>query len=106
MNAVKRLLWWLVAGSVGGLNRARIILILKERPCNANQLTELLGLDYKTVRHHIDVLTKNNLLTSTGDKYSKMYFLSPVLEDNYESFEEIWEQIGKKDINHGKNRGR
>jgi hypothetical protein len=29
------------------MNRARIIRALKDRPYNANQLTEVLGLDYK-----------------------------------------------------------
>lgn len=98
MKAIKRLLWWLIAGSTGGVNRARIIHTLNERPYNANQLSELLSLDYKTIRHHIEVLEKNSLITSTGSKYSKMYFISPLLEENYEIFEEIWERIGKKKI--------
>lgn len=105
MNAIKRLLWWLIAGSAGGLNRARIIHALKERPYNANQLTDTLHLDYKTVRHHIEIFERNNLVTSTGSKYSKMYFLSQLLEDNYEVFEEIWVEIGKKQINEDKNKG-
>ncbi len=52
----KRLLWWLIAGTRGGVNRARIILALHDLPSNANQLAEHLGLDYKTIRHHLDVL--------------------------------------------------
>ncbi len=46
---MKQILWWLIAGSKGGINRARIIMALKKRPYNANQLTQLFGLDYKTV---------------------------------------------------------
>jgi len=99
MKAVRRLLWWLIAGGTGGLNRARIIHALNEHPCNANQLSEKLNLDYKTVRHHIKILEKNNLIISTVGKYSKMYFLSPLLEENYEVFYEIWVEIGKKKIN-------
>ncbi len=95
MRAVKRLLWWLLAGSTGGLNRARIIHTLDQRPYNANQLAEVLELDYKTVRHHLDVLEENDMITSSGKKYAKMYFVSPLLEENFEVFEEIWEQIGK-----------
>ena len=98
MKAIKQLLWWLIAGSEGGYNRAQIIHILNERPCNANKLAKELKLDYKTIRHHLDVLTKNNLLTFTGSKYGKMYFISPPLEENYEIFEEIWDKIGKKKI--------
>jgi len=98
MRATKQLLWWLIAGSEGGLNRARIIDSLKERPCNANQLADKLKLDYKTVRHHLDVLLKNNLVTSMGERYGKMYYLSHLLESEYDVFEEIWERIGKKNV--------
>jgi DNA-binding MarR family transcriptional regulator len=98
MKALKRLLWWLIAGSEGGYNRALIIHALNDRPYNANQLAKELKLDYKTIRHHIDVLSKNNLITFTGTKYARMYFVSPLLEDNFALFEEIWNEIGKKKI--------
>ena len=98
MRAVKQLLWWLIAGSEGGVNRARIIHRLKEEPCNANQLAEKLNLDYKTVRHHIDVLSKNNMITSMGGKYAKMFFVSELLDENYDIFEEIWVKIGKNEV--------
>lgn len=104
MDAVKRLLWWLVAGSAGGYNRAKIIHLLRERPYNANQLTEALGLDYKTVRHHIDVLEKNNLISSMGDKYGRMYTVSVLLEDNFSVFDGIWAQIGKNGLKGKKDR--
>jgi DNA-binding transcriptional ArsR family regulator len=97
MKAVERLLWWLVAGSVGGINRGRIISILKERPYNANQLTERLGLDYKTVRHHLQMLEKNGMIVTIGDGYGKMYTLSPLMEENIQVFDGIWARIGEKD---------
>ncbi|MDI6724137.1 MAG: winged helix-turn-helix domain-containing protein [Methanobacterium sp.] len=93
---MKKLLWWLIAGMKGGINRARIIKALHERPYNANQLSEELNLDYKTIRHHIKVLEQNNLIKSTGGKYGKMYFLSSDMEENYDVFSKIWEQIGEK----------
>lgn len=102
MNAVKRLLWWLIAGSEGGLNRARIIMTLNEQPYNAKQLAEELNLNYTTVRHHLKVLEKNNLITTTGSKYGKMYFLSTLLMENYDQFEEIWAKIMKKKIKNKK----
>ncbi|MEK6988099.1 MAG: winged helix-turn-helix domain-containing protein, partial [Candidatus Thermoplasmatota archaeon] len=51
-----RRLWYLIAGTRGGINRARILWSLRNRPHNANDLAEFLGLDYKTVRHHLDIL--------------------------------------------------
>jgi DNA-binding transcriptional ArsR family regulator len=90
---VKQVLWWLIAGSKGGINRARIILALHKRPYNANQLTQLFGLDYKTIRHHIDVLKKHQIIRSTGEGYGAMYYLSDTMTTRYEDFMEIWMQI-------------
>ena len=98
MESMKRLLWWMLAGSSGGLNRGRILMLLKGRPYNAHQMARELGLDYKTVRHHLDVLMENSLLISRGDGYGKMYFLSPQLEADFSIFERIWEEIGKTQI--------
>ncbi|MDO9044615.1 MAG: winged helix-turn-helix domain-containing protein [Methanobacteriaceae archaeon] len=92
---MKKILWWLIAGTKGGINRARIINELKERPYNAHQLSEKLELDYKTVRHHIKILEENKIITSTGEKYGTMYFLSSQLEDNYKLFEDIWKKMGE-----------
>ena len=92
----KQLLQWLIAGTRGGANRAQIIEAIREEPRNANQLASLLGVDYRTIRHHLDVLEKNGLITSMGEQYGKMYFLSNELEENFGVFEEIWNEIGKK----------
>jgi len=96
MHSVKRLLWWLLAGSAGGVNRGRIIDELFSQPHNANDLSNVLNLDYKTIRHHLDVLEKNNLITTTGKGYGQMYFPSDMIEKNKELFDEIWNKIGKK----------
>jgi DNA-binding transcriptional ArsR family regulator len=98
MDAVKRLLWWLIAGSMGGMNRARIIHLLREQPRNAHALTQELRLDYKTVRHHLEVLEKNGLVTTLGPNYGKMYCLSSLLEQHAQVFDEIWAKVGHKEI--------
>jgi DNA-binding transcriptional ArsR family regulator len=95
-RSLKYLLGWLIAGTRGGPTRAKIIGALKESPQNANQLATLLKMDYKTMRHHLEVLEKNKMLTSVGDRYGATYFLSQMLEDNYSIFEEITSKIGKK----------
>jgi predicted ArsR family transcriptional regulator len=96
---MKRLLWWLIAGTKGGVNRARILVLLHERPCNAHQIAKSLALDYKTIKHHLSVLDKNQIITSYGNKkYGAVYFLSPQLEQDYDSFTEIWAQFGKIQI--------
>lgn len=95
-RSLKYLLGWLIAGTRGGPTRAKIIEALKETPQNANQLATLLKMDYKTMRHHLEVLEKNRIITSMGDRYGATYFLSQTLEDNYNVFEEIVKKIGKK----------
>jgi DNA-binding transcriptional ArsR family regulator len=95
-NPLKYLLGWLIAGTRGGLTRAKILMMLKEAPQNANQLASKLKMDYRTIRHHLEVLERNNLVVSTGEGYGTTYFLSPVMEENYALFEEIVSKIWKK----------
>ncbi|MBC7130471.1 winged helix-turn-helix transcriptional regulator [Candidatus Bathyarchaeota archaeon] len=92
---IKYLLGWLIAGTRGGPTRAKIILSLKEAPMNANQLASKLKLDYRTIRHHLEVLEKNRLIVSAGERYGTTYFLSPLLEENYPLFEEILKKVEK-----------
>jgi len=96
-SPLKYLLGWLIAGTRGGVTRVRIIKALKETPQNANQLANLLKLDYRTIRHHLEVLQKNRIITSAGDRYGTTYFLSPEMEENYVLFEEIMNKIWKKE---------
>jgi DNA-binding transcriptional ArsR family regulator len=56
---MNKILWWLIAGTKGGINRARIVNEIHKRPYNANQLAEKLKLDYKTIRHHIKILKED-----------------------------------------------
>jgi predicted transcriptional regulator len=91
----KRLLWFIFAGSRGGINRLKIISILKDRPQNTNQLSKEMGLDYKAIQHHITVLEKNNLITREGEKYGITYFISTFLEANMETFDEIAKKLDK-----------
>ena len=44
----------------------------------------------------LSILVKNNLLISQGGRYGKMYFISPLLEEQFELFEDIWAKIGQK----------
>ena len=94
--SMKRLLGWLIAGTKGGMTRAEIIVVLKETPQNANQLASRLEKDYRTIRHHLEILSKNGIITSTGDRYGTTYSLTSQMEENYVLFEEIVGKIWKK----------
>jgi DNA-binding transcriptional ArsR family regulator len=96
VRPLKYLLGWLIAGSRGGVTRAKIIETLRENPQNANQLANLLGMDYRTIRHHLKILQKNRIITSAGNGYGTTYFLSTEMEENYGIFEEILNKLWKK----------
>ena len=96
---LKYLLGWLIAGSRGGPMRAKMIEILRETPQNANQLATTLEVDYKTIRHHIELLEKNKMITAAGgveSGYATTYFLSPALDENYALFEDIRKRMWQK----------
>jgi DNA-binding transcriptional ArsR family regulator len=93
---MKYVLGWLIAGTRGGETRAKIVKILKDKPQNANQLANTLDMDYRTIRHHLEVLEKNRIITSVGDGYGITYFLSQAMEESYPFFEEIVNKIWKK----------
>ena len=93
---MRRIIWWVFTGNRGGPNRARLVVSLKAEPMNANQLAQRLMMDYKTIRHHLDVLKRNHLIVEAGEGYGAMYFVSPELEQNYDEFLKIWDRIGLK----------
>jgi DNA-binding transcriptional ArsR family regulator len=89
MDSFERLLWWLFAGSTGAETRFQVLTSIKEQPRNAQQLSQLLQLDYTTVRHHLRVLEQNRLIVTEGEKYGKLYFLSETMEGNWAKLQDI-----------------
>ena len=94
MQNFEKMLWWLIGGTRGGKNRFRIIMALDEQPMNANNLSEELDLDYKTIKHHLEMMVEHNVIESMGDGYGKNYFLTEQMEENREKLEDIKEQAG------------
>ena len=92
----KRLLWYVLAGSRGGINRGRIINLLRKEPLNVNRLAEALNVHYRVAEHHVRSLEKNHLISSAGEKYGKLYFLSPEMEAHLQIFDQIWGQIQQR----------
>lgn len=90
---MEKALWYLIAGTRGGENRARIIRLLSEKPHNANQLADELDVEYNTVRHHLDMLTEHDVVEPGGTDYGELYFLSDQFEHHRETFEQITENM-------------
>ncbi|MCR4368869.1 MAG: winged helix-turn-helix domain-containing protein [archaeon] len=95
IGAFRKNVWYLIGASRGGPMRARIIMNLLERPLNANQLTKKIGADYSTIRHHLEVLQKNNWITSGDEKYGVLFFPT-FTDEEKEEFAAILEKVGKK----------
>jgi DNA-binding transcriptional ArsR family regulator len=91
---LRRLLLFLLGGSRGGENRARIISRIYDKPSNINQLAGDLGLQYKAVQHHIRILKGNSLLVTSGEKYGMLYSLTPWFLAHIDVFHQVCEKLG------------
>ena len=70
--------------------------LINEMPANANQISTNLNLNYKTVIHHLNVLIKNGLIiTEDKEIYGSIYFLTPLMEQNFQLFKEMLDKIRK-----------
>jgi len=92
MISFKRIAYWLLVSSRGGLNRIRVLLFLKKQPGNIKQIADTLHLDYKTVQHHIGIMLKHQLVETTGEGYGKIYFVSQYMEEMWNEFKEYFEK--------------
>lgn len=92
----RRLLLYVFTGTRGGITRLKIISLLSERPYNTNQLAFEMGMDYKAVQHHMEVLEKNNLVTKLGEKYGALFHLSNYLEANILALDDVATRLERK----------
>lgn len=86
-------LWYVLTGTRGGENRVRLLRAIDKRPRNANQLAEELELDYKTVRHHLDVLMDNDVVQTSGEEYGAVYLPSDRARTHWDTVETIIEEV-------------
>lgn len=86
-------LWYLLASSRGGPTRVRIVRALDDRPRNANQLANDLGMDYTTIRHHLDVLGENNVVRKSADEYGAVYLFTDRLDANRDVLDEVLDAV-------------
>ena len=94
----RRVMVYLFVASRGGQNRVRIVESLKGEPANPNQLSERLGLDYKTVQHHLKLLEQNGVIVPNAKgSYGAIYFLTPYFERYYDAVEKMWIGIGQNE---------
>jgi DNA-binding transcriptional ArsR family regulator len=93
-------MWYLLCGTRGGPNRVRILERLDRSPANAHQLAAYLDLDYRTVRHHLQLLERNGAVARPmGEAYAAPYELSPYLAEHLQDLKgELFERGGSHSV--------
>jgi predicted transcriptional regulator len=91
----KYIILYLLTGTRGGENRIKILKALEEEPQNANKLKEKLGIDYKTIQHHLRTLEKHRFISKSQENYGALYYLSEEFNLKKEMFDGIWEKVIK-----------
>jgi len=83
-------------GMGGRYTRLRIICSITEMPMNTLELSKKLELDYKTIKHNIGVLEKNNLIIRQGEGYGDMFFPSDIVSTNLPTLYKVIRKVEKK----------
>ena len=74
----------------------RIICAITENPLNTQELARRLDLDYKTIKHSIDVLEKNGLITRHGEGYGDVFFPSELISSNLPTLYSVIRKVEAK----------
>ena len=83
-------------GMSGRYTRLRIICSITEIPMNTLELSKKLELDYKTIKHNIGVLEKNNLIVRQGAGYGDLFFPSDLISMNLPTLYKVIRKVEDK----------
>lgn len=83
-------------GMSGRYTRLRIICSITEIPMNTLELSKKLELDYKTIKHNIGVLEKNNLIIRQGAGYGDIFFPSDLISMNLPTLYKVIRKVEDK----------
>ena len=97
-----RELYSLIAVRSGGMNSIRIIDEILIKPKNANQIANILNLDYKTVTYHLEIICNHDYLIKEKFNNNYSYFPSDKLIKNLDEYYRIKESIKKEDLENEK----
>ena len=93
INIKDKELYSMLMGSDGGRTRMKIIDEILIKPCNANQLSKRLKLDYKTITYHLDIICRHRYMTREKCEKKTYYYPSDRLIKNIEEYIDIRKQI-------------
>jgi DNA-binding transcriptional ArsR family regulator len=93
---MRNLLKFLFFSSRGGLTRLKVVELLARSQLNANQISKEVGIDYKTVSHHLDVLVRHRIIVREGEGYGSTYRISRDFLPYMEILEELKGSTGRQ----------
>ena len=93
INIKDKELYSMLMGSDGGRTRMKIIDEILIKPCNANQLSKRLKLDYKTITYHLDIICGHRYMTREKFEKKTYYYPGDRLIKNIEEYIDIRKQI-------------
>lgn len=79
----------LLLGRKGGRTTMRIIDKILKKPYNTNQLSIELNLDYNTIKYHMHLILKSELVIQSEGKYGSLFYPSSKLINNLKEYEQI-----------------
>ena len=82
---------WLLLASKGGRTRVRILKSLMKKPGNIYEISRRLGLNYRTVKYHLDLMLDHGLVEKVGNGYGSIYIVSDKLEKDWRRIESMLE---------------
>lgn len=67
--------------------------LLQGHPYNTHQISQELGMDYKAIKHHMQILEKNSIIGKFNAQYGATFYPSVIFEENKNLFDEIVSRI-------------
>jgi predicted transcriptional regulator len=83
-KAVKRSFVFSIAGTRGGPVRLAVLKVIDRERMNVNQIAIKMGMDYKTIQHHVRVLEKSGFVKKEAAKSENIYSVSDLIKSNTE----------------------
>ncbi|MGP6239192.1 ArsR/SmtB family transcription factor [Cuniculiplasma sp. SKW4] len=90
----ERIVWYVLGATRGGPMRFRILRKIMNEPANRHSIANDIGVNYRTVEHHLDILLKNGFVIEEGEGYGKIYFPSQKIEKFFVEIEEMMRRKG------------
>ncbi len=89
VGGVEQIISFVLTGTRCRTGRIRVLQALADRPRSADQLADVLDMEHRTVRDHLDVLAANDIVTHSGDDYGAVYSPTDRARDHWATVEGI-----------------